>query len=296
VSLRSLGLPKPLQPHTGHFEKTGDVYTSGQASVGNQNVPNPPAYSSGKGLEVKDSFEKSATTGGVSTSGETHGVDFNAHAEGPTLSMEGQAKAKVSAKGIDIHAQVNIDATLVQAGAGAHTSIPVTLPGGEQVQVNVDLSAAGAVGAKGNLNVDIHIGTNGQVTAAVHADGFAGAKASLTGAVSLTHGNDVIAKADATLSAYAGVAGAVDFHASVGLHGVDFGATAAASAGAGFGVELNGEFDPMAAAKLAGAIALDAAKGGLESGVHGVETGVNNAGHAIGDAAGHVGDVVGSWF
>jgi hypothetical protein len=296
VSFRPLSTPKFLEPKRGHYDTSGEVHTQGQTSVGDASAPTPPAYSTAKGLEVKDSFEQSASTGGASASGEAGGVAWNANVEGPKLAVEGQAKAKATTHGLDIQAQVHIDATLVKAGASAHKTIPVTLPGGEQVEVNVDLRAAGAVGAQGNLNVDIHVGLDGKVTAQVHADGFVGAKASLTGAVTLTHGKDVIAKADATLSAYAGVAGAVDFHGSIGLHGVDFGATAAASAGAGFGVELNGEFDPLAGAKLVGEIAKDVALDGLESGVHGVEEGAGNVGHAIGDAAGHVGDVVSGWF
>lgn len=289
MSFRPLSTPKFLEPKRGHYDTSGEVHTQGQTSVGDANAPKPPAYSTAKGLEVKDGFEHSASTGGASASGEAGGVAWNANVEGPKLAVEGQAKAKVTTHGLDVHAQVHIDATLVQAGAAAHKTIPVTLPGGEQVEVNVDLRAAGAVGAQGNLNVDIHVGLDGKLTAQVHADGFAGAKASLTGAVSLTHGKDVIAQADATLSAYAGVAGSVDFHGSVGLHGVDFGASAAASAGAGFGVDLNGRFDPLAGAKLVGEIAKDVAIGGLESGV-------SNAGHAIGDAAEHVGDVVTGWF
>lgn len=293
MSVRSLGVPSFLKTKHGELEKSGEAHTQGQVSAGDANAPRPPSYGANKGFEIaNDHFEQSATTGGASASGQAGGVAWDANVQGPTLAVDGSAKAKVGTHGVDVHAQVHIDATLVKAGAGAHTSIPVTLPGGEQVNVNVDLSATGAVGAQGNLNVDVHIGTDGKVTAQVHADGFAGAKASLTGAVSVTHGNDVIAKADATLSAYAGVAGSVDFHGSVGLNGVDFGASAAASAGAGFGVELNGEFNPLAGAKLVGAIAAGVAKEGLESGVHGVEGGLQNAGHALSDAAG----TVTSWF
>jgi hypothetical protein len=77
---------------------------------------------------------------------------------------------------------------------------------------------------------------------------------------------------------------------------VDFGATAAASAGAGFGVELNGKFDPLAAAKLVGEVCKDVALGGLQSGIGTVGHAVDDAGHAIGDVAGHVGGAIGGLF
>jgi hypothetical protein len=294
--VRNIGTPSILKPKTGSVATSGEAHGNWNTEIGNQNAPRPPSYSTGKGYEVKDGFETGYHGPSASASGQAAGVNWSADVQGPTLAVDGSAKAKVSTHGIDVQADVAIDATLVQAGARAEKTIPVTLPGGEQIQVKVDLSAAGAVGAKGNLHVNVHLGTDGKVTAEVSADGFAGAKGSLTGAVSVTLGNEVIASGNATLSAYAGVAGAFDAHGSIGLHGVDFGATAAASAGAGFGVELNGKFDPLASAKLVGEVCKDVALGGLQSGVGAVGHAVDDAGHAIGDVAGHVGGAIGGLF
>lgn len=272
---------KALAPKEGSFEKSGETHKTYDGEVGDQHVDTSHAGNWGPTWSKGDSFEKSGAVGSVGARGETHGVNWAAGASGPSFKMDGSAKATVGTSGIDIKTDVHIDASLVKAGAQAEKIIPVTLPGGEKISVKVDLGATGEVGANGDLHVNVHIGTNGQVEANVSASGFAGAKASLTGSVSVLHGNDVIAEGDATLSGSVGVGAEGEFHASVGLHGVDFGAKASATVGAGYGVDLEGRFDPAAALNLVGAVAKDVAMDGLHSGVSGIEHEASKVGHEI---------------
>ena len=285
--------------HTG-----GSASTSWQGQVGDQNVDTSYGRNWGPQGHFGDSFETGGSTGSVSASGQVGGVNVSAGASGPAFALDGSAKGTIGTSGIDVHADVKIDASLVKAGASAEKTIPVTLPGGEQIQVKVDLKALGEVGANGDLHLDLHIGTDGQIKCNASASGFVGAQAGLEGAITVCHGNDVIAKGSALLSAYAGAGASASFHASLGIHGVDFGAEAAAVAGAGFGVDLEGQFDPGAAGKLVLAVAGDLAKEGSAQAqkdvvAWGKQTGsvvadaAGDAGKAIGDAAGQAGKTIG---
>jgi hypothetical protein len=292
---------------TASYQTGGSVSTSWQGQTGNQNVDTSHAGNIGPTGKFGDSFETTGSTGSVGVRGSAGGVNYSAGVSGPSFGLDGSAKGTIGTSGIDVTAKVNIDASLVKAGATAEKTIPVTLPGGEQLQVKVDLKALGEVGANGDLNLKLHIGTDGQVKIDASASGFVGAQAGLEGAVTVMHGGDVIARGDAMLSAYAGAGASASFHASLGIHGVDFGAKAAAVAGAGFGVDLEGQFDPGAAGKLVLAVAGDLAKeGGTQAEkdvvAWGKQTGsvlastAGDVGKEAGKVAGDIGKTVSGWF
>ena len=292
-----------LDTKTGSYETSGSTRAAGEVEAGNQHVDTSHAGNVGPTFSKGDHFEAGASTGSVSTSGQVGGVNWQAGVSGPELKVDGGAKATIGTGGIDVKADVKIDASLVKAGASAEKVIPVTLPGGEKLQIKVNLGALGEVGANGDLHVNVHLGTDGKVTCDAYASGFVGAQAGLTGAIEVDHGHDTIAKASATLSAYAGAGASAEFHGKVGFDGVDFGAKAAAVAGAGFGVDLEGSFSPKATLGLVGAVAKDLAAEGLKSGLdgakdagHDVVDWGSSAGSTIADGAGKLGHAIGGLF
>lgn len=188
------------------------------------------------GYDTGSAFE--ASTSGTGPGG----IGYDAHVSGPRFQIEGGADAKVGLGGIDVNVNVDVKATLAEAGANATKTFQVDV-GGKKLDVTVDLKAQGVVGADGHLNLNIHIGTDGKVNVSAAANGFAGAKASLTGGITVKSDGRELASGSVTLSGSAGVS--ADAHANVELSGgkIKFDIGAEATAGAGFGVDVDGNID-----------------------------------------------------
>ena len=90
--------------------------------------------------------------------------------------------ADIGLSGIDVKLKVDIDATAVEAGAGAKKHVEFEIAG-EKYSVDLDLQAMGKMGADGHINLDLHVGTDGNLSINASANGFAGAQASLTGGI-----------------------------------------------------------------------------------------------------------------
>jgi len=255
------------QAQQNRVTTSGEVNaTSANASVG---------YDSGSVFEASTS---GTLPGGVQT---------EAHVAGPSISVDGNAEASVGLDGIDVSLSVDVSATLAEAGASATKTFSVDV-GGEQIDVTVDLSAEGVVGADGSLNLDIHIGTDGQVSVNAGAEGFAGARGSLTGGVSVSHEGREIASGQVELSATAGVSG--DAHANIELtdEGLTFDVGAEAAAGVGFGVDVSGSINGGNTVKLLGEVL-----GGLaEEGVEWAGDRLEDVGDWAGDRFEDVGDFI----
>lgn len=231
-----------------------------------------PSASQSYGYDTGSAFE--ASTSGTLPGG----VQGEAHVNGPSFSVNGNAEASVGPGGIDVNLSVDVSATLVEAGASATKTFEVEVAG-EQLEITVDLSAEGVVGADGSLNLDIHIGTDGQVSINAGAEGFAGARGSLTGGISVSHEGRELASGQVELSATAGVSG--DAHANIELtsEGLSFDVGAEAAVGAGFGVDVSGNINAGNTARFAGEVL-----GGL------AEEGVEWAGDRLEDVADWAGD------
>jgi hypothetical protein len=160
--------------------------------------------------------------------------------KGPGLDVRVDADSDISLKGIDLDLVIDIDATLAEAGASARKTVEVDVAG-EKYQVDLDLSALGKVGAEGKLLVDIHIGTNGRAHVTAWAEGFAGARASLTGSLEVRHEGRFLVGGELSATAAAGVGGRA--YLDMGRKGgtVYFRAGAEATVGAGLGVDVMGE-------------------------------------------------------
>jgi hypothetical protein len=199
----------------------------------------------------------------ASTRGNVGGFDTEAHVNGPSLKVEGNAEAKVGTGGIDVNLSVDINATAVEAGASATRTFQVEVAG-EKLDITVDLSAEGVVGADGKLNLDIHIGTDGQISINAGAEGFAGARGALTGGVKVSHNGNELASGSVELSATAGVG--FDAHADIEFKdgNLSFDVGAEASPTAGFGVDVNGSINGGNTLKFLGEVLGGLAEEGVE--------------------------------
>ncbi|WP_224245768.1 Circumsporozoite protein [Hyalangium gracile] len=233
-------------------------------------------------LSGQSSFEAGGSRAEVTGQG-PGGVQTNAYVQGPSLEANASVDADIGLDGIDVSLQVDIDATAVEAGAGATKTVEFEIAG-EQYAVELDLEAMGKIGADGHLNLDLHVGTDGNLSINASANGFAGAQASLTGSIELTHEGDTLASGSITASASAGVSG--DAHANIGLNGgnLEFDVGVEATAGLGLGVEVEGTINPGNILEAVGETAAAAGGEVLEN----VAEGAINAGGAVVDAAGEV--------
>jgi len=219
------------------------------------------------------------------------GINYEAHASGPSLDLKGDASASVGLNGVDVKLSVDVKATLAEAGASAKKTFTVEVPGGEKFDVTVDLKANGVVGADGKVNLNLHIGPDG-ISVNAGASGFAGAKASLTGDITLSHEGRELMKGSATLSATAGVG--ANAHANVSFSGgdVEFSAGAQATAGVGLGFELKGSVNAANTARAA----LEVTGSLAEAGVDWAKDKMGDTGKWLGDHAGDAASWVGDRF
>lgn len=235
--------PKPTVERHGtsvhaHVEKT----KSGKASVSKKSKNDLPEVPSPTGPKISRSteFGTSGSTGSASVSGKgPGGTDLSASVQGPSFSVDGSASGSISASGVDAKVDVDLSGTAVSAEAEGKKTVNFTIAG-EKYSVKLDLKAMGEIGADAHLHLDVHLGTGG-VKVSASAEGFAGAKASLTGSIELDHGDDELASGSVTVGAEAGVAGSA--HADVGFSGgkVSFDVGAEATAGVGLSVDVKGD-------------------------------------------------------
>ncbi len=234
------------------------------------------------------------------------GVETRAHVQGPSLEANASVNADIGLSGIDVNLDVSIDATAVEAGAGATKRVEFEIAG-EQYAVELDLEAMGRIGADGQISLDLHVGTDGQLSINASAEGFAGAQASLTGSVRLEHEGNQLAEASITASASAGVSGSA--HADIGLNNgsLEFDVGVEATAGLGLGVEISGSVNPgnvlaavgETAAAAGGEVLENVAEGAINAGgavVDAAGDAFSSAVDGLSDFAGGVADTVGGWF
>ncbi len=278
--------PRTTTQRTQQAQQNQQTQQNQQPS-NNVNVEGSTTYaqtSHSAGYQTESVFE-------ASTTGQVGGFDTEAHVNGPSFSVDGNAEASIGPGGIDVSLSVDVSATLAEAGASATRTFTVEV-GGEELDITVDLSAEGVIGADGSLNLDIHIGTNGQVSVSAGAEGFAGARAALTGGITVSHEGRELASGSVELSATAGVSG--DAHANVELtsEGISFDIGAEASVGVGFGVDVSGNINAGNTARFLGEALAGVAEEGAEWAVDQLENVADWAGDRLEDVGDFIGDLI----
>lgn len=211
------------------------------------------------------------------------GIEAQAYAGGPRLDFRGHADAKVTKSGVDVSVALDVNATLLEAGANGKVSIPVQV-NGETLTIEVDLKAEGVIGAKGKLNLDLHIGTNGKVSLKAGAEGFIGARAGLTGGVAVKHEGRSLVSASLEVSASAGASAKGHLDLDLSGDGVEFHVGGEATAGVGFGIDTKGRVDAGDSVRFLAEVLI----GGLQNGFSVHSDALKELGEWTGDRFGDV--------
>ncbi|MDQ3263510.1 MAG: hypothetical protein M3Y59_07620 [Myxococcota bacterium] len=270
---------------TGSSSNNRD-YNVRQAERRTGNEVNPPAAPTGPtnsgGVEYShsDSFEADAGLRAETSGTGPGGVNYEGYVAGPSFSASSGVEGSIDSSGVHLDLNVDIDATLAEAG-GEATRTFTTEVYGEEIEIELSLEALGEIGANGSVNLSIDIGTDG-VNISASAEGFAGAQASLTGGISISHEGTEIASGEAEISATAGVGGSADANVDISGSEISFGASASASVGLGLGFEVSGTIDTQAAASAV-----------LEIGAAALREGVEEVAEFVGEFGGEVVDFVG---
>lgn len=243
------------------------------------------------GVSVRDSFNADTGLNAQARGTGPGGVELDASVNGPRLTLEGRADAKVGLSGVDVKLEVDVNATLAEAGAGARRTFTVEVPGGERFDITVDLRADGMVGADGKLKIDLNIGPGG-VTLKAGAEGFLGARAGLTGGITVSHEGRQVLQGSATLNGTAGIGGKAEANLSFRGGNVEFNAGAEATAGLGLGFEVDGSLN----AKNAARAALEVTNSLAPEGVAWAKDRVKDAQQWLGTHGGNARDWVGDRF
>lgn len=167
------------------------------------------------------------------------GVKAEGSIEGPKFSMSGDASGSVSTSGLDVDVNLKIDANLVSASGSVSKEFKFDV-NGEEVKLKLELGANGNVGINGELKLKLHIGTDGKVSLTASGDGFAGARGSLSGTMSLSVNNQEIASGNVSVGASIGAGAGAYGEASYKDGQVKFRAGAYASIGAGISADVAG--------------------------------------------------------
>lgn len=274
VRSSSLPVTAGASPQPKAAKTTNTSSSSSSVDIGGATASARDTFTADSGLSASGS----TTVGGVNVSGSV---------SGPKIQVDGHANAHVGLQGVDVNVDVDVNATLAQAGAEATKTFSVNV-GGQKLDVTVDLTAKGMVGADGHLDLNLHIGTDGSLSISAGADGFAGAKASLGGSVTLSAEGKTLLSGNLDASAYAGVGASASAHLHVDHGNVEFEAKAAAVAGAGYGMDVHGNVNSANTAQE-----LVKIFGGLAG------QGVDWAQHALGDTGSFLGQKasdVGGWI
>lgn len=267
-------------PERTHNVRETERSTQKPAETGASAPAQPEKPQTNLSVNRSDSFD-TGPVGSASYQGRgPGGIETRAHAEGPSLKVDGEASANIDSSGVHLDLKVDVDATLAEAGAGATKTFTADVFG-EKIEVEVSLDALGKIGADGSVNLNVDIGTDG-VNVSASAEGFAGAQASLTGGITIRHDGNEIASGEATLSATAGVSGSASANLTLNGSEVGFEAKASASAGVGFGVEVSGSVNTANAANAV-----------LEIGAAALREGVEEVAEFAADFGGEVADFAG---
>jgi hypothetical protein len=204
----------------------------------------------------RDGFESARPLRALASGGAMGASAVSTSVKGPGLKVSHSAKGSIGRNGVNVDISLKLDANLVSAGAKATRTFNVKLPGSETIKVKVDLAALGKVGADGKLNLKLHLSRSGQVSGGINISGFAGAKAGLTGGISVTHEGRKVLSGSLNVSAYAGAAFAAGANFKAGVKGISFSAQAKASVGIGAGVKISGSINTKNTARLAAEVLL----------------------------------------
>lgn len=184
------------------------------------------------------------------------GVDVTGTLSGPSFRIGGTADFKrVGTLGAEINLNLQVKAEAGRAGLAATKEFKFTV-GGEEVSVKLDLSAEVLAGINGNLNLKLYVGKDG-VRLNAGGEGFAGARGTLAGSLSVDVNGKNLARGDLKLQAFVGAAAG----AQVDLSLKEFRVKAYAAVGAGIGVDFHGVWDPKQVVKSGAAVALPGHQG-----------------------------------
>ncbi len=262
--------PRPQQTQTTQQQQPSRPLAQTSGSAG---------YSTGSAFEARTS----GTLPG--------GIQGEAHVAGPSFSVNGNARGQVGRNGVDVNLSVDIDATLAQAGARAERTFSVDVAG-ERLDITVDLGAQGNIGANGRLNLDLHIGTNGNVSINAGAQGFAGARGAITGGIRVQHEGREMARGSLELSGTVGVSGSARANIGLSNGNLTFDVGAEAAVVGGFGTRAQGSVNAPNTARFAGEVALGAARQGADWAGGQVRQGANWAGDQVRQGANWAGNRV----
>ncbi|WP_309893360.1 hypothetical protein [Archangium sp.] len=267
-----------------------EVTNQEPATAGTEGTEAPreaaPAEEGTELASVEGEAEAEASAGlEASGSTEVNGVAVEGEISGPQVRVGATGSASVSTTGVDVEVKVAVDATLAQAGASGTVTVPVELPGGETLEVTVQIGAEGEVGATGELNIKVHLGLDGQPQVSVSGEGFAGAKGSITGGVVVSHEGKQLMSGELTASGMVGVAGSAEASFGLSDDGISFSAKAEVAVGAGWGIEVSGTVDPGATLQATQEIVQGLATAGLEAGATWTGNLAENAGEMVWDGA-----------
>lgn len=171
------------------------------------------AQLSADGVKAEESAKASRTLAGTHGSTTVAGpggtqTTVAGHVEAGHLEASESASLKVSASEmrIDANVKIHVDATALQAGGSVKTDIPVNVTGIDgqthQYHVKLGLSAQGAAGIQGDLQLQLHAGLDGVTANIAGSLSAANASLSVSGEIDDDQGRDVLdvnAKAGASL-------------------------------------------------------------------------------------------------
>lgn len=272
------GLEENVKPGTWKTETNG-VEVNGSYSTKTDKQPTqgteqkPEVGPDGKPVKPQAQgsigFENSAETTmdsgmGIEGSGSLGVVDVEGHVSGPKLTMGASSSASVSKEGIEVKAEVQIDATVAEAGASGEVKVPVNLPGGERIEVTVKLGADAKIGATGTLNLDIKVGLDGEIDAKVSGSGFVGATGTLSGEVTIEHNGDFVASGKVSLTGAAGAGASGEAGVKTSGDQITFYAKGDAVGGFGGGISFEGSVDVSAAANMVTDVGTGLVRAGFE--------------------------------
>lgn len=180
--------------------------------------------------------------------------------EAGSARASGQANASLTNQGLNVHAQLDVQANIAAGGGQLEHRIPFTF-NGQNYEARVTLSANGAIGANGSLSFDLNLGTNGP-NVSFNANGFAGAQANIGAQLQLFRNGEEVATVNAGATGTAGVQGQAQLQAGFHNGRLSFNASASAALGLGGGVQLSGSVNTNQAAAALG----DAAQWALTEG------------------------------
>jgi len=174
------------------------------------------------------------------------------HTDCPGSSHASKFDVKASARGLDVNGSITLDAHLLNTTGKVEKQVEFEYRG-EKFRATIALNGNLKIGADASLDLKFHVGTDGKLNLDLSAEGFAGAKGELKGTVTLDFKRATdpdgsyapLMEGKASVTAYAGAAVSASFKVSgdpkTGT--LEFEAKVAASAGVGAGFGMEGTLD-----------------------------------------------------